>query len=396
MTCLGRYGITETDIQAGSFQCTSGAVCALRAARFITRIEALSIRFESSTTLDRDIAALSALARSLPPVKSIDLEWLPVVETYIDARKTVLERLLLDLVSHRSQPAIIVSLRRISVVRPHRPTLSTARRLLTCLRVRGPKYASEMPEPEIDEAELLQALMDPLLRAARRVAIRVLPLGRSLVALSLEIIWQIEFPPDIRPAEATLLLLHLNLPAVAICAMNATSAISDPALRPFFSPLLALPSGSLPQLEAVHGSAFLLSWVLASPQASPNFDYAAIDLFPRSGTRDCYHTALCALAPRPTATSLALRLSGWAPWNTPDFAAPSAPERSLHVADLHLIFRAPSRPPQAAVLVQWLRLFDGLRVVMVNQVSSSAEKLRVVLQKEFPNISFRLYAGRLV
>ncbi|KAF7364255.1 hypothetical protein MSAN_01085300 [Mycena sanguinolenta] len=413
MTHLGRYGIRETDIQAGSFQCTSGVLCALRAARFITRIEVLNIRFESSTTLDRDIAALAGLARRVPPIKSIDLEWPPLVVGFGDARKSAMEHLVLDLVLHRSQPAIIVSPMRISVVRPQQPT---RRGLLAHLRARGLKYESE---PKLDETELLQAFPSLPSRAALRMSIRVFPGSGSLVVLFPEITYYMYLPPDIRPAEVSLLLLHLNLPVVTVCVMDDTCAISDPALHPFIcrhqtltnlylrgdpskettvtKPLLPLPSGSFPQLEGIHGSACLLSWVLASPQNSPNLVYATIQLYPRPGTRDCYRTALCGLALRPTARWLALQCTGWAPWNTPDFAAPSAPERTLsHVADLHLESRAPSKLPRAVVLVKWLQLFDGLRRVTFYQISSSSsKKLRVVLREEFPDITFIMHAYSL-
>ncbi|KAF7364236.1 hypothetical protein MSAN_01083300 [Mycena sanguinolenta] len=409
MIHLGRYGITETDIQAGSFQCTSGAVCALRTARFITRIEALTILFESSTTLDRDIAALAGLARRLPPIKSVDLEWRPTVGIDLRTRKSALAHLFLDLVSHRSQPAIIVSPMRISVVRPQEPTRWG---LLAHLRVRG---SNDESEPRIDEAELLQAFPALPSRATMRLSIRVFPGSGSLVTLLPELTDYMYFPPDIRPAEATLLLLHSNLPMVTVCFMDDTCAVFDPALHSFIcrhhtlrklylrgdpadvtmetGPILPLPSGSLPQLEGIHGSACLLSWALASPQNSPNLYYATIQLYPRPGTRDCYRTALCGLALRPTVWWLALQFTGWAPWNALDFAAPSAPERTLlHVAHLHLEFRAPSKLPQAAVLVKWLQLFNGLRQVTFYQVS---KKLRKVLQKEFSNVAFNIHTYSL-
>ncbi|KAF7364239.1 hypothetical protein MSAN_01083700 [Mycena sanguinolenta] len=381
MTHLGRYGITETDIQAGSFQCTSGAVCALRAARFITRIEALTIRFESSITLDRDIAALAGLARRVPPIKSVDLEWRPMVITDLGARQPALAHLFLDLVSHRSQPAIIVCPKKISVIRPQQPTRWG---LLARLRVRGSKYDSE---PSIDEAELLQAFPTHALNAIMRMSIRVFPGSGSLVVLFPEFIAYMHFPLDIRPAEVTLLLLHLNLPAATDSVMNYTSAISDPALHAFIcrhqtlrrlslrgdpvavtEPLHPLPSTSLPQLESIHGSACLLSWVLASPQNSPHLVHAWIQLYPRRGTQDYYRTALCGLALRPTARQLTFQFMGWAPWNTADFAAPSAPERTLsRITALYLEFRVPSNLPQATVLIKWLQLFDGLRHVTFYQ-----------------------------
>ncbi|KAF7364250.1 F-box domain-containing protein [Mycena sanguinolenta] len=409
MTHLGRHGITETDIQAGSFQCTSGAVCALRTARFITKIEALTIQFQSRARLGWDIAALAGLARRVPPIKSVDLEWGPLVGIDLRARKSALAHLFLDLVSHRSQPAIIVCPKRISVVRPQQPI---RRRLLARLRVRGPRYESE---PNIEKAELLQAFPTPPLKAALRMSIRVFPGSGSLVVLFPEVTEYMHFPLDIRPAEVTLLLLHSNLPVVKVCSMDDTCAISDPALHPFIcrhqtlrwlylggdpadetmetDPILPLPSGSLPQLEGIHGSAYLLSWVLASLQNSPNLVYATIQLYLRPGTRDYYRTALCGLALRPTTRWLTCQFTGWAPWNTPDFAAPNAPERTLsHVTDLYLEFRVPSKLPQAAVLIEWLQLFDGLHQVAFYQVSSSSsKKLRIVLQKKFPNITFSMH-----
>ncbi|KAF7364182.1 hypothetical protein MSAN_01077500 [Mycena sanguinolenta] len=355
MTHLGRYGITETDIQAGSFQCTSGAVCALRTARFITRIETLNIRFESSTTLDRDIAALAGLARRLPPIKSVDLEWPPDRRK---GRRLFLESLLLDLVSYRSQPAIIVSPgREISVVRPRRPTLYAVQRLLARLRFGESEYC-QTPEPEIDETELRQPFIitNPPFRATTRVSIRVFPLSGSLIVLFPQSMCYMDFRPNIRRAEVILLFNHLSLPFITACIMDSTCAISDPALHLFFcrhprlrtirlygdpsketvtaEPLLPLPSGSLPQLESIHGSACLLSWVLASPQACLNLAFVTLELYPRPGMRNYYGTALRRLALRPTARQLVLQFTGWVPWNTPEFATLNAPERTLfHVAE---------------------------------------------------------------
>ncbi|KAF7364225.1 hypothetical protein MSAN_01082100 [Mycena sanguinolenta] len=330
-----------------------------------------------------------------------------MVGTDLHTRNSALAHLFLDLVSHCWESAIIVSPMRISVVRPQQPT---RRGLLAHLRVRGPKYESE---PKLDETELLRAFPTFPSRATMRMSIRVFPGSGSLVVLFPELTDDMSFPLDIRPAEVTLLLLHLNLPMVMFCSLNDTSAVSDPALHPFIcrhqtlthlclrgdlskestvtKPLLPLPSGSLPQLESIYGSACLLSWVLASPQNSPNLVYASIQLYPRPGTQDYYRTALCGLALRPTARQLAFQFMGWAPWHTADFAAPSAPERTLsHVLALYLEFRVPSKLPQATVLIEWLKLFDGLR--QVTFYSPSSKRLRIVLQKEFPNITFNMHA----
>jgi hypothetical protein len=68
LSYLSRYGITETDIAANSFPqlSTSGAFPAFRIARFITGVDALRLRFDPRTQLDRDVRALASLARRLP------------------------------------------------------------------------------------------------------------------------------------------------------------------------------------------------------------------------------------------------------------------------------------------------------------------------------------------
>ncbi|KAF7334962.1 hypothetical protein MVEN_02246200 [Mycena venus] len=417
---LSRHGITETDIESNSFPqlSTSGAFRALRLARFITSIDSLRLRFEPSTRFVRDVAALSTLARRMPPIKSIDLEFSPWPRT--GGRKCDIEGLLLDLISsYRSRPAITVSPLTVSIARPRKPTANPIRRLFVGLRsYLSTKYVPT--EPTIDEEQFREGLLIfALLRLGGlvpSVSIRTFdaptPIG-SLIVLRAAGISDLRFPSSLRLSqeEMSALLTHLKLPLLRSIEV-ASSSISEPALHSFLCqhptleglrlrgqgkgrfpepPPAPLPSNAIPKLEHVLGSARLLAWILSSPQPFPHLGVATIELYSGPGMRDDYRTALRGLARQPTADTLAVQLKGWAPWNAPDFASPTAPERALpRVTDLRLTFRIPSRLPRGMVLIEWLRLFGGLQQVALFDIVP-LENVCVLLRREFPNIRFTPY-----
>ncbi|KAF8198696.1 hypothetical protein K438DRAFT_692729 [Mycena galopus ATCC 62051] len=234
------------------------------------------------------------------------------------------------------------------------------------------------------------------------------PIG-NLIVLRAARIYNLRFS-DLRLSapEMTFLIINLNLPLVR--AIDAAPwIISEPALHSFLCrhptlvtlylrdrptkehsaapPPPSLPFDALPKLEYILGGARLLGWILASPQPSPHLAVVTLELHNLPGTRDAYHAALRGLTQRPTTDTPVLQLISWAPWIASDFTAPAAPERTLaHVVDLRLTFKTPSRPPRAALLVEWLRLFPE-----VQQVSLFAglwlDKLSGSLQKELPHLT---------
>ncbi|KAJ7218255.1 hypothetical protein B0H12DRAFT_1153268 [Mycena haematopus] len=430
MTHLGRYGITETNIEANSFEITSGAIRAFHVARFVTRIDALRLRFESNNDLDRDVAALASLVRELPPIKSIDLEFSPSISM---GEWCNIEGLVLDLISaNSSRTSITISPMTVSIARPRKPALYAVRKLIGRLCTVG--SAPYLPtELKIGEAQLREALkIVSLLRLGGQppsVSIRALdpaaPVG-SLIVLRAVTISSLHLTPELglSSAETSVLLAHLNLPLLRTVDVTAC-AVSEPALHSFLcrhptlygirlrsrrakkhSPQTSLPAllslDALPQLDHVFASARLLAWVLASPQPSPHLVAVTIELHvyktPSAELRESYCAALRGLARRPTADTLVLQLAGWAPWDAPDFTATTAPERALsHVVDLRLTFLYPSRLPRGKVLVEWVRLFGGLQTVSLFD-TRPLEGLCVLLRKEFPHISITsgYTRGRLV
>ncbi|KAF8211576.1 hypothetical protein K438DRAFT_2011099 [Mycena galopus ATCC 62051] len=217
----------------------------------------------------------------------------------------------------------------------------------------------------------------------------------------------LEISPDLRlsPAETSFLLTQRHLPALRTINVPLYS-ISMPILSSFLSrhPALQqvhicgrpqerdsitplpkpLPLDALPRLRSLLGSARLLAWVLASTQPFPCLPMVIIELYSVPGAQDDYLTAMRGLAQRPTTHKLALDLNDWEPWNAPDFAAPTAPERApARITELWLNFWFPSRPPHVTVLVQWLRLFGGLQEVILTH-TAQLEDLSVRLRAEFP------------
>ncbi|KAF8182385.1 hypothetical protein K438DRAFT_1840159 [Mycena galopus ATCC 62051] len=418
MAHLARHGITETDIKACSFNTTSDAVSALRVARFITRIDALRLRFKRShgSKFDRDVAELVLLARR-SPIRSIDLEFSPRNPT--TERRGIIEDLTLDLISpYRSRPAIIVSPLAVSIARPRKPARSLVRRFFARLRR---KAKHKIDEERFREAFLIfSLLLQGLGGGIPRVSIRTFdapnPMG-SLIVLYAPRISDLRFPASLRlsASEMNALLTELNFPLLR--NINVTSCpIPEPALHSFLcrhptlqglrlagcrltneqSPgsapqsLQLLAPHALPRLEHVLGSARLVAWVLASPQEFPHLLVATIELY-GTGPQNDYRTALRGLARRSTADTLALQISGWAPWDASDFAAPTVPERTLpHVTDLRLTFRVPARAPKATVLAQWLRLFTGLQKVSVFD-ALHLEARCVLLREELPHVTFMAY-----
>ncbi|KAJ6536830.1 hypothetical protein B0H19DRAFT_1240699 [Mycena capillaripes] len=390
---LGRYGITETNIAAKSFPklSTGGAFHAFRLARFITGVDALHLRFDQSHRFDRDVAALASLSRRLPRIKSIDLEF-AICNTRMGGPCDI-GGLLLDLIAaYRSRPAIIVLPLTLSIVRPRKSAFHAIGQLYRRMRAVRSK-AWKRTEPMIVEKEFREEL---LLFAVYRleglipsVIIRSFdapsPLG-SLIILHAAHVSKLCIPPTLRllPAELSAVFGNLTLPLLR--TLEAAVDISDPALSVFLSrhPTLQLlrlrelhfmpqrtsvapiPPDALPKLEHLLGTARVLAWVFASPHPFPNLGVATIELhgFPAVDVRDDYRAALRGLAWRPAADTIALHLKGWAPWNSPDFAAASAPERALeHVVDLCVTFQLPSRVPHSAELVKWLRIFPSLQQV---------------------------------
>ncbi|KAF7375740.1 hypothetical protein MSAN_00463600 [Mycena sanguinolenta] len=415
MAYLGRYGITDANIQANSFQTTGGAVCALCVARFITRIDSLRVQFVRKN-FERDVAAFSSLVQRRR-IKFVEIEFPPLKRRGIQDH---IESLTLDAISlYRSRPAITVSPLTVSVVRPRKA--SPVRRLVARLRLLRAVHEPTVHQEQFDDIFTIFSLFR-LAGVIPRVSIHTFnspaPIG-SLIVLFPQRISNLRFPLDLRlsPSEMGELLTHLTLPCLYNIDM-LSSIVPETALRTFLCrhstlqslrllgclteeqlgspPTPLLPSHTLPQLEHIFGSTRLVALILQSSQQFPKLIVATVELPGTRSTRpkESYHSAVRGLARRPTLDTLVLHIASWAPWNVPDFTAMTAPERELlHVIDLRLTFRGRSRPPRFVVLVEWLRLFGSLQRVMMFD-SPKPEPLCVLLRKEFPNIAFTAFFSK--
>ncbi|KAJ6559300.1 hypothetical protein B0H10DRAFT_2119743 [Mycena sp. CBHHK59/15] len=420
---LSRYGITENDIASNSFPplSTSGAFRAFLLARFITGMNELRLRFDNSAQLDRDVRALTNLVQRLPPIRSIDLD-----AEMAAVRLGDMEGMVLSLISaYRSRPSVAISPLPVSIIRPHKPAFHAVRRWYSGIGTLGSeKY--DRKGPLIDDQDFREEMgIFTLMRMGGlipNISIRAFdppnPLG-TLIVLHASGISDLRFPSGLRLfcVEMSAIFENLQLPLLH-GVEAALSTISAPSLLTFLRrhPTLRrlrlpgppdhpkapksntrarrdpLPPDALPQLEHVFGSVHLVAWVLASAHPFPQFTAVTIELHDGASTRDDYHNALRGIARRPALSTLTLHLDGWSPWNARDFDPATAPESDVpHVADLRLTFKWPSgviRKPE--LLVEWLRLFRGLREVsLFNHISTTY--LSGLLGRECPNIKFTWY-----
>ncbi|KAJ7026360.1 hypothetical protein C8F04DRAFT_1125502 [Mycena alexandri] len=415
VACFGRYGITEADIAAKSFPplSKSQAFPTIPLGRFVTTVDALRLRFHTSTQLNRDVNALASLVRRMEPIKSTDLDFSPWPRRLQpNVIRCDMEALSLALVSpFRMRPIVVISPLVVTVVRPHRPPVNVVRRIFRRVRTSGNTEAT------IDEKAFRDALVIfTLMRAGRvipSVSVRAFdppaPLG-AVIIIGAARIQNLRFARDLglSPAEVSVILDNLNIPLLrSIDAEqrsipeNALSAflcrhptVQHLSLRgpPPMPPLRILPTSmppdALPQLQHIIGSARLIAWVLASPDPFPQLVVTTIELYPAFGLPADYRAALHGLARRPTMDTLVLQFNGWTPWNEQEFTAPTAPERELQqVDDLRLTFRLPSRLPRSPAFIQWLRLFSSVRTVMLFGYVA-LDDWCVVLRKELPHIKF--------
>ncbi|KAJ6591694.1 hypothetical protein DFH09DRAFT_182050 [Mycena vulgaris] len=422
---LSRYGITENDIASNSFPplSTNGAFRAVLLARFITGMDELRLRFDNSAQLDRDVRALTNFVKRLPPIRSIDLEFpsrLARAEMTV-VRPANMESMVLSLISaYRSRSSVAISPLPVCIIRPHKPAFHAVRRWYSGIGTLDRKG------PLIDDRDFLGKIrILTLMRVAGvipNISIRGFdppnPLG-TLIVLHASSIYDLRFPSELKLSCAEMSAIFENLQLPLLQGVEAAlSTISAPSLLAFLCrhPTLRrlrlpgppdhpkapksnirarrdpLPPDALPQLEHVFGSAHLIAWVLASAYPFPQLTAVIIELHDGVSTRDDYHNALRGIARRPALSTLTLHIDGWSPWNARGFDPAMAPESDVpHVADLRLTFKWPSgiiRNP--ASLVEWLRLFRGLREVsLFNQISTT--DLSGLLGRECPNIRFTWY-----
>ncbi|KAJ7458492.1 hypothetical protein FB451DRAFT_580392 [Mycena latifolia] len=427
---FSRHGITESDIASHSFPqlSTTGAFRAFRIARFITGIEALRLRFDPSAQLHQHVRALADLSRRLPPIKSIDLEFIPwPARAQIAAvRLCDMEGLILTLISaYRSRPSVVVSPLTVSIIRPKKPAFYGVRWMYSGMRALGSQnYVRSAPL--IEEQQFRQEfVIVTLMRAGGaipNVSIRAFDapdaLG-TLIVVRASGVSDLRFPSNLglSTAEMSAIFARLKLPLLRGVEASLWN-ISPPALRAFLiqhpslqrlrfpgtadpprranasarAPRDLLPPDALPELEHIFGSATLLAWVLASPQPFTQLTSVTVELHSGASTREHYHAALRGMVRRPALRTFSLQLYGWVPWAKKNFDPSTAPEREVaHVADLRLTFRAlPGVGPNIAPLAQWLKLFRGVREVSFFD-HVPLKNLCPLLAEECPQIKFISY-----
>ncbi|KAJ6546037.1 hypothetical protein DFH09DRAFT_1171839 [Mycena vulgaris] len=428
---LSRYGITEDDIASNSFPelTTSGAFPAFCIARFITGVDTLRLRFDPRAKLDQDVRALAKLSRKMPLIKSIDLEFCqwPARVQMAAVRRCDMEGLILTLISaYRSRPSVALSVLGVSVIRPQKPPFYGVHRLYSGVRALGSKKYGRTA-PLIKEQEFRQELaIFPLMRAGGvipNVSIRAFDPPSSLgtlLVLRASGISDLRFPPTLRlsMAEMSDIFANVKLPLlrsveaplwrissaslhVFLCRHPSLHRLrlqgkADPPKSAKASSLAKrepLPPDALPQLKHMLGSVNLVAWVLASPHPFPQLTGVTIELHAGASTREYYDDTLQGIARRPALDILSLQIYDWHPWAKKNFDPARAPERNIpHLADLRLTFKyLPSiGTPGLPLLVEWLKLFRGVREVSLFENVPSRD-ICAVLGCACPQIKFVSY-----
>ncbi|KAJ7469850.1 hypothetical protein B0H11DRAFT_2238289 [Mycena galericulata] len=414
---LSRYGITENNIALNSFPSlsTSGAFPALVLARFITAMDELHLTFSNSDQLERDARAVINLVQRLPPIRSIELEFSQRLAhpEMARGRGDVVEGMVLASISaYYARPSVIISPLPVSIIRPRKATYHVVRQWCLALLTLG----SGRKGPLIGDQDFREKLgIFPLMRLGGlipSISIRAFdpqnPLG-TLIVLRASGISDLRFPSELGLSFAEMSAIFDNLRLPLLRGIEASlPLISAPSLLTFLYrhptlQRLRLPGSAdhpkttqsntilpdaLPQLEYICGSAQLVAWVLTSAHMFPHLTALTIELHASASTRNAYQNALRGIAWRPALSALTLQIDGWNPWNAKALDLVSPPETGVpHVAELRLTFKWPSgviRNP--ALLVEWLRLFPGLKEVSSNHISAGDFPAR--LGRELPNIKF--------
>ncbi|KAK7014269.1 hypothetical protein R3P38DRAFT_3002958 [Favolaschia claudopus] len=374
LSCLGRHGVTQADVEAKSLpQLSMSAFRALRVARFATGLESISLRLPPTRYINRYFQYLVDFCSRIKSIRFIELElpwdYIPSIAPYS------YEDHVYDLILARAScPILVVSPLGAYIVRPPAPTLLSHFRGALTLRKSNPIISRERFFAAVDfRPEHL----------GRRVSIRLLdlpsPLG-SLLVLGAPTVTHLRLTPNIRlsSAEVSAVLTTLTLPHLV--GLEVTLCVtSEPALRSFLlrhkslSAINLQTEGSgeeelpaplsadmLLQTEQLIGSPRLVRWILSSHSSLPPLTSVTLEL-PSSKPSTNY---LAGLSERPLLTTLTLTICGWTPWDDGD-DVPHVESALPHVSDLHLTFYRSAAVPRRnpAKLVRWLRLFSGLQRV---------------------------------
>ncbi|KAF8212668.1 hypothetical protein K438DRAFT_1957289 [Mycena galopus ATCC 62051] len=259
---LARHGITGPDIRAHSFDTTSGALPALCVARFITRIDALRVRFEANAEFEREVNALATLGRRLL-IKSIDVKISPFPGLVNMEERFKLFALISPHRSHSHRDRHVAA------------SSSSAPALIV--------YPSETACPASVSICTFESL----------AVTGILVVRCSATTDSLYLA-----PHRLSSAEINFLLSHLYLPALRIISgcfgiptelssfLRRHSTLQRLRLHCFrpkesltAPPLIPLPADALPHLESVQAAARFIIWLLGAPSSFPHLDSATIELY---------------------------------------------------------------------------------------------------------------------
>ncbi|KAJ7627012.1 hypothetical protein FB45DRAFT_1004629 [Roridomyces roridus] len=437
LSYLRRYDITEEDVANNSFPqiSTSGAFPALCIGRFITRLDALDLRFDAGTTVDRDLRALQSLAHRLPPIKSVDMQFIARPISPIEPFD--IEDLVFTLLSpYGARPVVTVSPFMVTIIRP--PSFTPAKglqRIISPLkRIVGAnkKPAADsavIQRDQFREARILFLFPTTLFGALSTISIRALDTEASSALGSLVVfrghsIANLRLPGYFSLAETSLLFESLTLPLLRAVEM-AFPAIPYASTAGFLSrhPTLEritvqgpyhqsferiaqtptddahLPSDALPHLEYMLGTAPFLAWILSPRHGNPlaNLTTIALELHEHQGKWEAYTAALHSLSAHPNIQSLAILVYEWFPWcSAPErFKAaklqstPAEPEQAVHnISDLRVTFKLPHLAffvTRVVPLAGWVRLWPAVRELSLFVFLPEVETAAAV-ERECPGI----------
>ncbi|KAJ6545332.1 hypothetical protein B0H19DRAFT_1075666 [Mycena capillaripes] len=429
LSYLARYGINETNISNNSYPLvsTSGAFRALCIARFVGGIDALRVRFDPSTKTQRDVRLLDSLVSRLPPINSVELEFLPRSSSWerqLVGSQCDLEGLMFRLISqYRSRPSVIVCPKDVTVLHTPNPLVHYLKRIVWCMPINGSK--TYIKKRRLIYEKQFRLTMEPRLWADAGATIPTISLRRFDPPAAFGTVFILDAPNISRlhlwfrtsKSETAMIFDVLSLPRL-LTVDAEVSGISDASMHRFLCrhPSLKvldfygppcdsdnvvqrqpLPPDALPHVRSISAGPSFLAWILVSDNPFPKLTVIKIRLWGLSKAKmwNTYHTTLRGLARLPTVAALVLDLgNNFYPWDPSHFDPATAPELKVsHVVRLQICFFEVVRKKRTILsTVEWLRTFPSVREVELAaevQVDRDFEKwCRLRLDRELPEIQF--------